>query len=248
MEKTLNIVADIGNSRIKLLFENEYIAIENSLNWKSTINQILREVNKQVKFCYSSVNTSIEVELLNIISNYQNVEILNANYLLSQQKIIDTSSVTGMGSDRILGLIRAISLNGYPVITIDLGTAVTINYADNGKCIGGAIFPGAETQKNSLINISEKLNIDKFDFSNTFYGNSTEQAINSGIFLSVIGGIEKSLEMAKTKFGENFLKNIYITGGTSPLFLKFIENKYTINYVPNLVLEGILELLKNYNI
>lgn len=53
--------------------------------------------------------------------------------------------------------------------------------------------------------------------------------------------------MAKTKFGENFLKNIYITGGTSPLFLKFIENKYTINYIPNLVLEGILELLKNYS-
>ncbi len=245
MLNTKSIVAvDIGNSRIKLLYNNLFKGFEIQSQWENMLLNYLDKLSTdQTLLYYSSVNPKIEIEFLELCTSKDNLVVNSISNLLRKQNFIDTSSIQGIGNDRLLGLIGALRYSDFPIITLDFGSAITINFANDGKCIGGAILPGAITQINSLAKMSESLKVNDFNISGAFYGNNTSDAIMSGIYLSCAGAVEKALEKAESQFGSEFTKNIYATGGLAHLFADKIEIKQKINYKPNLVLEGIYKLI-----
>lgn len=237
------IVLDIGNSRSKLKSDDSYYNFDYSNHFISNIENFLNSQNKDVKIIYSSVNQKVELDLLQLFRKTQ-ISAINIRELISLQELIDISKVRGAGSDRILGLIGAWTENNQSFTTIDFGTATTINFVDNNVFIGGAILPGGNTMLKSVAGISKKLAPEQITNWIHKISKDTKSAVNSGLYLATIGGIEKALEIAKIN-NEKVIHKIYATGGLSSLFATHIDN-YPVEIRPNLVIEGIEKLITYY--
>ncbi len=241
------IAIDIGNSRIKLAINDEYYSFEYDENWKSSLVNLLESLNENFILAYSSVNSIYESDFLDIMINYSNIDIIKPKDLIKNQKLIKFGNIQGMGYDRMFGLIGAISYDEPALITVDCGTAITVNAVDdNGICKGGAIFAGLYTQIKALANNTDNLkNITLNEYEHSFgIGKNTNEAMTMGVLGSTIGGIQYLIE--KIKLNEFHRKNIpvFITGGYSKLLLNYLtEKKEIYHYKENLVLDGIMTLL-----
>lgn len=240
------ILIDIGNSRIKFLIDDNYLAISYTNDYILQLNKIISNFDENNIIVYSAVNQKVEAEILNLLGS-KNYTIINIREILKKQDIIDTSSVSGVGTDRLIGIIGAYQLGLDSFITIDMGTATTINYVFDKKFIGGSIMPGAITQLKSLSQISLSLNFDSLSIEGSTFGNDTYSAINSGIYLSTIGAIDKALQIASNKMDKAMMSNIFITGGLAKVFLPHLSNQFNYIYRPNLILDGIARLISSYN-
>lgn len=243
------IAIDIGNSRIKIASNGEFYASEYDTNWQSLIKKILDDAPDAI-VGYSSVNTTIEIQLLKFLEDYNSIIRINAVELLSRQNILDYREISGIGSDRLLGMIGALGNSQPPLVTVDCGTAVTFNVIDaTGKCRGGAIFPGVFTQFQALGNASNALKAIKINFQSDSIGTSTAAAVNIGVISSVIGGIERLLKLT-LKEGITVIESpIYITGGYAHHLGHYLSAEYpNVILKQDLVLQGIIRLLKDFAI
>lgn len=243
------IAIDIGNSRIKIISDGEFYASEYDTNWQSLLTKILDDFPDAI-LGYSSVNTTIEIQLLKLLDSYKSLTRINTVELLCRQHLLDYSEVSGIGSDRLLGMLGALTDTSPPLVTIDCGTAVTFNVIDSrGKCLGGAIFPGIFTQFQSLASISSVLKPVKVNFKPDKIGNSTETAVNLGVILSVVGGIEQLLKLAINNGIISPDSPIYLTGGYGHHIQPYLEQNYSrVTLKQDLVLRGIIRLMQDFSL
>ncbi len=231
------LAIDIGNSRIKLFDGIEFSTQQIK---KKPYREILEYI-KSKKFeliCISSVNLSAFLELSTCFKQ-NNIEFYNANDLISVYNKIDFSEVNSMGTDRKLGLIAAETMFPAPFITIDFGTAITINSV-NADCIceGGFIIPGLYTQSKALNHFTSALPLTELHYSNAEFGRDTTTAINNGILNITLKGVDSFVSgLQKAN-----LTNVITSGGGYNIIEGYPFNfKYI--YEPQLVLKGILRLL-----
>ncbi len=123
------------------------------------------------------------------------------------------------------------------IITIDFGTATTINFVQHpGVFLGGIIAPGIKTMFNSLQKNTAQLpevGINNFE---SFIGTDTKQSIASGVLNSTLGLMEKTINYLKNEYhGENIF--IYATGGNAKDILSHINFRY--KFEESLVLLGV---------
>jgi pantothenate kinase type III len=240
------LYADIGNSRIKLFKDG----IKTPFHYKHTgfSGNLASHLAGEsfLKVVYSSVNRNAENIFLSIARNKKVTDFVNVKELVSEQNIVDLDGVQGMGNDRWLGMLGATAYEEPPVITIDCGTAVTVNVLDyKFKVLGGAIFAGAYTQKNTLATISDKLGFPKFDFNPEGAGTDTASAISLGVVVGVAGGIRMIIE--------NIIEHehldepaIYFTGGYGGKIQRILAKHFPKSiYDENLVFRGMSKLYEN---
>lgn len=240
------LFADIGNSRIKLFRDGVKTPFHyRHHGFAASLHQYLQAENFN-KIVYSSVNSNAENIFSNIVRNKKVNDFVNVRDFVDKQTIIDLSKVKNIGNDRWLGIIGATTYSDPPLITIDCGTAVTINVLDyKYSVLGGAIFAGAYTQKNTLGTISEKLGFPKFDFEPQGAGTDTPAAISLGIIVGIAGAIRGIIEHVTE---HNFLNNpsIFITGGYGGKIQKFLSKDYPeATYDENLIFRGMAKLYDN---
>lgn len=238
--------ADIGNSRIKILVDDSCYSFEYNKNSIRSIRQIFKEFsNNEIVIAISSVSERKKSFFLNVIYPLKNIVAIAVEKILGRWEKIDFDQISGMGTDRKLGLIAAANYLKPPFFTIDCGTAVTVNFVNqNFICEGGVIFPGAFTQLKSLSKHTEALQNITTNWEIEQIGKNTDDAISAGILFSVLGGVKEAIKRFSQEAG---IKNMngMITGGYSHfIFSKLLKEKYKIEYRENLVLEGILSLLK----
>ena len=237
----MKIVIDIGNSSIKAMAGAELFNCAYSADWVTALMEFINaKIQGDSLVVYSSVNDSALDVLKNSIAAINNITLQDSNEILKLQNYIDFTQVSGMGNDRMLGLIGAISKKDAPLITIDCGTATTINCVDANKiCIGGAILPGVFTQYKSLHENTRALkNIDVIE-SNRFAGSDTSRAIASGILRGSAGAV---IHIVKGIIDESGLVNcnIFLTGGAAGLISNWLRTEFPdIIEVPYLNLDGI---------
>lgn len=123
-----------------------------------------------------------------------------------------------LGIDRALALWGAASRYGLPALVIDGGTALTFTAADvQQELIGGAILPGLALQKRSL---SEQTAALPLVYSSSDrpqrWATTTVEAIHSGIFYTVLAGVQSFIADWQQKFGEGA---IVLTGGDASLLM-----------------------------
>jgi type III pantothenate kinase len=146
--------------------------------------------------------------------------------------------------DRVCGIIGAkylanlMLINSDLIITVDCGTASTINVLYKNSFIGGMIAPGISTMFSSLNkNTSLLPDLDLENYENLI-GDSTEASIVSGVVNSTIGYIERCVaqieKIYKTK------ATVFITGGNCIKLLNYLDT--SINYEKDLVLIGVNEV------
>ncbi len=240
------IAFDIGNSRLKAFDGSELVALEYGTNCVKDLKEYLHSFdNIYVYAAVSSVNTSKKDNFLELIKDLDSFTIIDAETLLRDYADFKYDHISGIGSDRLLGLQGAIQTSPPPLITIDCGTAITVNAINkDAVCVGGAIMPGAYTQLKSLSEHTD-LNVPKDLASTPGAGKNTNDAILSGVVHGISGAIEKITNkiIKEELFGET--PEIYLTGG----YAKEIEMLLNLPHLRRhdlLVLRGLYRLLRKH--
>ncbi|MCS7181097.1 MAG: type III pantothenate kinase [bacterium] len=232
----MNLAIDIGNKRIKVgLFKKNRIYrflyfmnsdIENflfPLEWK----------NFKIDRCgICSVVPQLNPLIEKKIKETFKIDPLFLTYKICGIKL-KIKNPKKVGIDRIVNCKGALEIFGYPVIVIDIGTAVTIDIVDENKFfIGGFILPGPDLWINSLKNTALIKEIKRK--KSKVIGKDTSSAINLGFEYGIVGAIEKIVNIVREKFG---IEKIILTGGYCKKLSKLLNFEKKIR--KNLTLEGI---------
>ncbi|MCX6155484.1 MAG: type III pantothenate kinase [Candidatus Kapabacteria bacterium] len=244
------IAIDIGNSRIKILTESDYFSSEYKENWFDSLRYFLSKITGKQILGISQVNSIIYNKFLDIIDDNADLQPVSVDILLQNQKILKYNHIKGIGSDRLMGMIGALSITNPPLITIDCGTATTVNFINlDSVCLGGLIFAGMKTQIMALTEHTDRLKDTELFFNESVLGENSDDCIRLGVIYSTVGAIKEAINrtIAAELIPNNKLTLVF-TGGLSKIILKYFENTAdNIIYDENLVLKGINYLLKSDN-
>lgn len=234
------LTADIGNSRIKLQSNKRYLALDYKKGWLDSVRKFTGSYSCGM-VVYSSVNEPALTELTDFIPE---IQFIDATTILEQEKIIRFRHIAGIGPDRIFGLAGALRYARPPLITVDCGTAVTVNAIDEEKyCLGGAIMPGFFTQVKSLGLFTGGINEVRPAFLLNS-GKNTEDAVGFGVTSGVVGGIALCVNILRAEIDTGKEISVFITGGYATDIAPFLMDENVI-IKENLVLDGIRFIYQN---
>lgn len=148
-----------------------------------------------------------------------------------------------VGVDRAVAAAAAYFVVEDAVIVADFGTATTIDVVDeDGNFLGGLIAPGLEAMAQSLKDSTSGLPRAEVKKPVMAIGQSTEEAINCGLFYSAAG----LLEFASRKFSEELGKwpQTIVTGESAEELKGLCD--FVDNWVPSLVVKGIVLAYQKY--
>jgi len=161
---------------------------------------------------------------------------------LPQTLSIETSMIpiagiyATMGVDRALAAWGAGLTYGYPVLSIDLGTAITLTGLDStAALVGGAILPGLQSQFHALrangallpeVSISTQLP--------PRWATDTVAAIQSGVIYGVIASLQAFIQDWLLAYPDS---KIAITGGDGKSIAPYLEASIVLD--PRLIFWGI---------
>lgn len=140
-----------------------------------------------------------------------------------------------MGVDRWMAMLAArFQSDKKLLMVVDAGTAITMDFINGDRNLGGFIVPGIQTQHSSL-KTDAALNVDAPDFEGRLnFGASTKQAISNGILVTV----SESIESIYKKFiRDDSDAELLLTGGDGYLISKYIKVPNVYN--EHLVLDGL---------
>jgi type III pantothenate kinase len=96
-----------------------------------------------------------------------------------------------VGADRIVNTLATRCLFGRDTIVVDLGTATTFDcISSDGAFLGGVISPGPRAGIDRLHTLSSKLPSVQIAPPDTVLGRNTVEALESGVFYSIVEGID----------------------------------------------------------
>lgn len=141
-------------------------------------------------------------------------------YLDHQTRIPVSMSYTTpetLGMDRLAAVIGASELfPDKPVMVIDIGTCITYDYMNqSGVFEGGIISPGVELRYKAMHEYTQRLPLLDDREAETLIGDSTANAMRSGVINGITGEIEYMISQFLLKTPD--LK-VIITGGGAKIF------------------------------
>ncbi|MCS7169070.1 MAG: type III pantothenate kinase, partial [Candidatus Kapabacteria bacterium] len=246
------VFCDFGNSRVKIRYRHQTVTYpyEQDPAWELPVATILASLPSPLLLCIATVAPQRSQQLLRALQHHS-VECLLCwlpELLPPTNPFLPYEGVHGIGIDRILGLIAAQRLFEPPIITVDCGTAITVNVlSTDGKCIGGAIFASVPLQLWALSAGTAALPaLASPDIPPPSIGKTTEEALLSGTFASVLGGIWELIDLFSHMLKSPRPPAIVITGGGGLPFISILRRRWRgkLAYRPYLVLEGIEGLME----
>ena len=240
----MNIIIDIGNSRIKIAVFNGRELIHNEIfTSKMFIENTITVIEKyQCKNAIISSVGSLKKSDLKVLNSKINLIKLNSDTKIPFKNNYATPKTLGV--DRIALVSSAVS--SFPdknVLIIDAGTCITYDFIDMEGCyFGGAIAPGILMRYKALNNFTKKLPLLEPSNSYNLIGNSTETCIHSGVILGVINEIDSAVNQYKEKIED---LTVVLTGGDVNFLANKLKNSIFAN--PNFLLVGLNSIL-TYNL
>jgi len=236
----MNLVVDAGNTHIKagLFEENELIYFLETFELDEILKYISNYKIENTLLC--SVIT-ISDEWLTELKKKSNLFILDYKLPIPINNFYKTPDTLGM--DRLAGVIGANFL--FPEmdsLVIDIGTCLKFDLVDKNKNYsGGSISPGLHMRFQSLHHFTSKLPLLEPSLGKIhLIGNTTQQAIQSGVINGMIAEIDGTINRYKEKIPDIQL----ILCGGNALFFETKINQ-TIFAVPKLVLIGLNSILQH---
>ena len=141
-----------------------------------------------------------------------------------------------VGQDRLVAAFAAKKLLGAPVVSIDFGTAVTLDCVNRkGEYEGGLIFPGLRLALGSLTN--EAALLPKVDIRPVkgLVGRDTRGSMNNGILFGYASMCDGLIEKLRKKYGKAL--KVVATGGDAGLVARYSRRIKKIH--PDLVITGL---------
>ncbi|HNS19551.1 MAG TPA: type III pantothenate kinase [Sedimentisphaerales bacterium] len=148
-----------------------------------------------------------------------------------------------VGTDRIVAAAAAYDVVEDAVVVADFGTAVTIDLVDeHGVFLGGVICPGFEISSQALKDNTAQLPKVTVHRPDGPFGKNTADAINCGLYYSIIGGMEEIIRRYAEQIGR--WPQTIITGSAAETIKD--DCPFVDNYVPHLVVKGIVLAYMKY--
>lgn len=220
----MNIVVDIGNSRVKL-----YVVADRRVVGEHIAESITREWLDEVLTLYPSAKRGIVAstrgdaeEVATELRKSLDFVVAFASGVTPVPIANDYLTPTTLGPDRLAAAVGGWAM--YPdgdIMVVDFGTAITIDYVEDGRYKGGNISPGVSTRFRALHDYTAKLPKCEPTDEVLAYGRTTIEAIEQG----VMRGVEQEIEGYVERFLlKNRKKYIIFTGGDAKYFVKRIKN------------------------
>ncbi len=172
------------------------------------------------------ISTVVPPTLFNLqllCRRYFNIEAVVVSKDLDLGIAIEYPNPKEVGADRLVNAVAAhADYPGQHLIIIDFGTATTFDVvSDTGAYRGGVIAPGINLSVEALVQASAKLPkiaVQPPD-SGRAIGQSTVEAMQSGIFWGYVGLIEGLVNRIKQETGQPM--RVMATGGLGVLFERY---------------------------
>jgi type III pantothenate kinase len=245
------LTVDIGNTSINLgIFNEETIIEQFRLASDKDLSQEEYEVLLKTLCKPYNINGCIIASVVEELNNkfkasVDNVFKIDSIMLTNECETgikITIQNPKETGADRIANAYAAFILYKKPCIVVDFGTATSFDIINqNGEFIGGIITPGLNLQMKVLNKFTSKLPKIDVAISNKAIGNSTSEAILSGVIRGSACMIDGLIEQCEKELGEKV--TLVATGGYSGLISSYLKRPFDfIN--PTLTLEGLRFLYK----
>ncbi|HDS02898.1 MAG TPA: type III pantothenate kinase [Firmicutes bacterium] len=246
-----SLIIDAGNSMVKFAFFNGS-DIENYQTYPTrsimtrpeiaTESELNKFFQKGVDYAaLSSVVPEATGVIKCLIKTFVRKKLFSVQDLHLQMEI-DYHGV--LGEDRIMGGYAARHLYGFPVIVVDVGTAMTFSLIDEkGVFRGGMISLGPYSLLKTLAEKTSQIDMIDLEVPARNVGRNTAEAVNAGVFWTVLGALEYCITRIEEFVGRPC--RVALTGGYSLFFADFI--KHPVELDPFLVLRG-LNVALNENI
>jgi type III pantothenate kinase len=149
---------------------------------------------------------------------------------------IEMDNPREVGADRLVNSVAAVSLCGYPVVSVDLGTTINLDVVSgDGAYIGGAIAPGLEVSMQTLFSKAAKLPQIALASPGAAVGKNTIKAVQSGIVYGFAGLVDSLVERVFEELGTR--TQVIATGGHAGILAA--NSKTVTRLEPWLTLEGL---------
>ncbi len=205
------LLADIGNTHFHIYNGSE---VEH-LSYEEAIAKYSKEA-----LCYISVKQQLDSSIENIAS-WKNI---------SPQIDLEGAYET-MGVDR-----RALCLSHDNGIFVDAGSAITVDIMEEGRYMGGFIFPGLKAMLQAYASISPAL---ETELNETISLEQLPATTKDGISYGIIASIKALID----KHSDG--KKLYFTGGDGKFLSSFFEEA---TYDEMLVFNGMRKVMKESEI
>lgn len=245
------LACDIGNSKIKTgFFKNEKIS---SIKIFEDVDNLIKFVSGK-KISAAAVSSVVPDKLKYFKKEFTSLFDLNPVIINKNSKFslkIDYKTPHTLGIDRICSAEGAFYLYNLRykynkntfIISIDFGTATTINIIKYNRIFaGGLILPGVGMMFKSLKNETAQLPEVQSSEYKSIIGNSTRSSIASGVINATAGAIKQTIEYLIQKNNNAEIK-IFTTGGNAKSVLPYL--KYDYMFEQGLVLYGIKAIYEN---
>lgn len=179
--------------------------------------------------------------LLDLLSNIAEFTTIQPSIAIAQPFALGLTNQydipESLGVDRWLGMLAAWDIYHKPMLVVDLGTALTIDYITlDGNFNGGLILPGIKSLRDALLKDTAIRDVSKLDYTSEL-GHNTSLCISSGIHYAVAGSIVALYQSLPD------VDSIVLAGGRAKWLKEILEpmlpkSKYHVHQ--HLVLEGLL--------
>ena len=241
----VKLLIDIGNTLTKLaIFENQqmlYFANVEKLQTSALLK--LGDEFPRISHVIISSVSDFSDELTSFLnSKFKNVMLLDRNTELPFK--IEYKTPETLGKDRIAIVAGADYIfPKHNVLAIDMGTAITYDFlTSNGVYLGGNISPGMQIRYKALNSFTEKLPLLSPQDDFPFLGDSTKNAIISGVQSGIILEIDGYINRLREEYSD--LK-VVLSGGDCFFFAEKLKNSIFVER--DIVLKGLNRIL-NFNI
>jgi len=245
---TMLLAIDIGNTRIKCAVFEQHTIIEYFVFDKEVADKKFKKILKSHPKITHGITSWVGKMEESVIKNLEKaiaLEKINHQTKVPFQNLYATP--TTLGIDRIvLATGATLKFPNQNRLIIDAGTCITYDFVDlNNNYFGGAISLGLSLRLKALHNYTAKLPLLEAAYPQNFIGNSTNEAILSG----VVNGISHEINGFITQYSDKYEDlTIILTGGDTIFLAKNIKNTIFAN--SNFLLESLNELFiyaKNQN-
>jgi len=145
----------------------------------------------------------------------------------------------------LLGAIGALSSATPPLITVDCGTAITVNAISADRTfLGGVIFAGLSTQLFGLFKQTSGVPEYQYQEPTTVLGSGTREAVMAGVTASAVGGVSQAIAAIRRQYFADAVPHVVVSGGEGSHLMKGLEaNGIAATYNPHIVTHGAMQLL-----
>ena len=238
----MNLIVDVGNSYVKFAVFEQGKLIYKLNSEQSTFEDNLETIRKNFSHIKKAIVSSVgrlKVSQIEQAKKYFDVLILSSDVKFPFKNLYKTPKTLGV--DRI-ALVSA-SVKQFPdknTLIVDMGTCITYDFINSkNEYFGGAISPGIRLRYKSLHNFTANLPLLDTESPKGLIGNSTADAIHSGVINGVIKEIDGIIDEYRKKYSD---LTVILTGGDANFLSNQLKNSIFAN--SNFLLEGLNHILE----